>query len=381
MRIFTCLFLIISSLVFLAHYFLIGQAVYGDGRFYYSYARSLSLQGDLDTKDELTHPFSPQGNNLSGTKPLEFSGYPVQSLGPALIWVPVIALQHQIALRTGLLANGFSDIYQIAVGLASIFFTGLALSRLGKLMTKMYGQKIAIFALFLTWAGSNLFFYTAIDNINTHFLSFSLASFALSEYLDGKKPSLFLTGIMAGLAFQNRQMDIIFHASLFLAYFWQDKRIASLLKFTVPFILTILPQLMVWRFQFGSFLPPMTGAGFWNFDPASIFKILFSPPQGLLFTAPAMFLALLFLFSFKTDRYIRSAGLSLIAFLTINTFWWSPTGGASFGQRFLIVYYPLLSLVLASLLKKVPSTKTFIFTAIITLLNLAHTFIFLYWNP
>lgn len=381
MRIFTCLFLIISCLVFLAHYFLIGQAVYGDGRFYYSYARSLAIQGDLDIKDELTHPFSPEGNNLSGSKPEEFSGYPVQSLGPSLIWAPIIALQHQIALRSGLLANGFSDVYQIAVGLASIFLTGLALHRLGNLIEKIYSQKIAILTLLLTWAGSNLFFYTAIDNINTHFLSFSLASFALSEYLGKKKPSLFLTGIMAGLAFQNRQMDIIFHASLFLAYLWRGKRISGLFKFTVPFALVILPQLIVWRFQFGSLLPPMTGSGFWNFDPASIFNILVMPPQGLLFTAPAMFLALLFLFSFKTDRFIRFAGLSLIAFLAINTFWWSPTGGASFGQRFLIVYYPLLSLVLASLLKKVPSTKTFIFTAIITLLNLAHTFIFLYWNP
>ncbi|KKT34611.1 MAG: hypothetical protein UW35_C0005G0012 [Candidatus Collierbacteria bacterium GW2011_GWF2_44_15] len=381
MRLFTLIFLTISSLVFLAHYFLIGQAVYGDGRFYYSYARSLALQGNLDIKDELTHTFSPQDNNKETKTIEEFIAYPVQSFGPAMFWTPILFVSHLIAQKMGLLANGFSDIYQISAGLLSIALTAYAFHRLGKLLLKTFKPAVVFLTLLLVWAGSNLLFYTAIDNLNTHFFSFTLATLTLCEYLDKKKPSLIFTGLLAGLAFQNRQLDLLLHLGLFLAYFTNKHKLTDLLRFFLSTLLVTIPQLMVWNFQFGSFLPPMSGDGFWKFSPSSIANIFFDLPNGLFFTAPVIFISGIFLTFQKKPRYMLYAFFSLLAFLLITSFWWSPLGGASFGPRFLITFYPLLALSLAEKIKSMSYSKIIPFTVIFISLNLIHSLIFLYVSP
>ena len=365
----------------MAHYFLIGQAVYGDGRFYYSYARSLALQGDLDIKDELTHAFSPQDNNTQSDKEESFTGYPVQSLGPSLFWAPVLYVSNHLALRLGLLSNGFSDIYQISVGLFSIALSALAFHRLGKLLSKKLKSITVFLTLILVWAGTNLFFYTAIDTINTHFFSFSLSVFALCEYLEKKQPSLLLTGLLTGLALQNRQLDILFHLGLFAAYFISHLRIADLIKYTSFILLASLPQLLVWNFQFSSPLPPMAGEGFWRFSPFSILSIFFDLPQGLLFTAPIMLIAsLLILFKTKS-KYIYFSSISFVLFIILIGFWWSPLGGAAYGPRFLITFYPIFTLVVSSRLKLLHTRSLMIFALIFVTLSLLNTLYFLYVSP
>lgn len=381
MRLFTWVFLIISSFVFLAHYLVIGQAVYGDGRFYYSYARSLAIEGNLDIKDELTHIYSSQFNNTRTPAIQKFTGYPVQSLGPALFWTPIIFLANIVARPNGLTANGYSDIYQLSVGLFSILLSAVAFEKIGRFLLKKYKPLTVFFTLFLTWTATNLFFYTAIDTVNTHFFSFSLAAIALLEYLDNKKPSLLLTGILAGLAFQNRQMDIIYHLSFFLVYFSQKRKITDLLTYTAAGFIAILPQIYVWHLQFGSYLPPLTGAKFWQPDPVSFVNIIFNLPNGLLFTAPIMVIASLFLPSLFRNRYIKWASVSFLLTLIVLSFWFSPTGGASYGQRFLLVFFPLFSLSLAKVLSKISSLKVILFTLLLTALSLVHTFIFLLISP
>jgi len=380
-RIFSSIFLIISSLIFLAHYILIGQAVYGDGRFYYSYGRSLALQGNLDVSDELTHVFSPKDNNQSTKSESTSQDYPVQSIGPALVWSPILFIAHQIALITNLPANGYSDIYQITTGLFSILFTALAFHRLGLTLLKKHRPEVVFVTLILLWAGTNLFFYTALDNINTHFLSFSLAALSLSTYLGKKTPSFFLMGLIAGLAFTNRQMDLLFHAALLGSIIVKTKKISSIIQFSFAFVVGSLPQLFVWYTQRGSFLPPMAGSGFWNLNLTSIWDIFFNLPRGLLFTAPVMLLALLNLPKFTDTILYKFSAISFIVFLIINSFWWSPLGGAAYGPRFLIVFYPFLSLSLADLISRIGTKYLLLLTPIPIMVNLIHIFIFLYKSP
>jgi len=378
---FTTIFLIVSFIVFLSHYFLIGQAVYGDGRFYYSYARSLALQGNLDIKDELTHSFSPQGNNSNVPDTTEFTTYPVQSLGPALFWAPVLKIINSIAETINLAANGYSDIYQISIGLFSILLTSAAFYFLGKLLLNRFKPSTAFFTLLLVWSGTNLFFYTAIDNINTHFFSFSLAVFTLYQYLGKKKPSLLLTGLLAGLAFQNRQPDVLFHIALFLAFLVKDRKLTSIFLYTLSGLTAVTPQILVWLFQFGSVFPPMASQSFWRFTPLTFLSIIFDLPQGLLYTAPIMLLAIVAMPLITKDRYLKFGAISFVATLVITSFWWSPLGGASYGPRFLIIFYPLLSISLATLIEKLTTRKLLILTPLFILINLTHILHFLYISP
>jgi len=49
--------------MFLGHFWLVGQAVYGDGRYYWAAARSMWIDHDLYLKNELRHHYSPVSNN------------------------------------------------------------------------------------------------------------------------------------------------------------------------------------------------------------------------------------------------------------------------------------------------------------------------------
>ena len=49
--------------IFLFEYAIVGQAVYGDGRYYWAFTRSLYFSNDIDISDEMAHFYSPESNN------------------------------------------------------------------------------------------------------------------------------------------------------------------------------------------------------------------------------------------------------------------------------------------------------------------------------
>ena len=163
---------------FLLHYLVVGQATYGDGRFYYSYARSLAVDGNRDIQDELGHVWSPSFNNsYKSDISLPKQPYPVQFLGPSLIWVLPLSLVHQsLRLFNHFGANfsttGYSDIYQMSLGLFSTLLSSLALTFCLRSQKQPNLKTISVTLAFLL--GTNLIYYLGLDTFNTHFLFFRI---------------------------------------------------------------------------------------------------------------------------------------------------------------------------------------------------------------
>ncbi len=52
------IFFPLLSFAFLLHYWIVGQAVYGDGIYYYAYTRSLYKDHDLNFSNEFSHSYN-----------------------------------------------------------------------------------------------------------------------------------------------------------------------------------------------------------------------------------------------------------------------------------------------------------------------------------
>ncbi len=127
MRVFLLSVFFILLSLFLFEYKIVGQAVYGDGRYYWAFTRSLYFSQNIDISDEMDHYYSPKNNNTA----TYFGHIPAQadktklithsfSLGISLFWLPfyliadIVVLIGQ-ALGFPVVRNGYSDVYQIIV--------------------------------------------------------------------------------------------------------------------------------------------------------------------------------------------------------------------------------------------------------------------------
>jgi hypothetical protein len=343
------LIFIIAGLAFLARAWLIGSAVWGDGRFYYQYLPSLVNNHDLGPPNKY-------------------------AIGPALFWLPVFGLAHLFVRQTG-----YEFIYQVIVGLFSVFLGSVGLYVCFLTAKKFFPGKIALIATVTIWLGSNLFFYTVLDPVNSHALSFFVASLMVYCLLRGKTPYL---GLLVGISGTIRAQDLIF--CLPIAFILRKPR--TVFNFLLGVIIGFLPQLLVWKIISGQINSPyLMGGEKFNLLKPQIFNVLFSRSNGLFYYSPVLLFGLLGLF--VTLRVSRRAGLLGIILFVLQTYiissWHDWSGGQAYGGRMFISLIPFFILGLAGGLKKLPRIK--IITGIIIIcficLNFCSMVKFLIINP
>lgn len=362
----------------MVRYILLGQATYGDGRFYWAYLRSMVVRMDLDVAKELPHAWNHRSNNSE--PPENESGafsYPEQSMGYSVIVFPWIFGLHTLLLllkEIGIpvVANGYSDVYQISTGILLIGCVSIAFFLLYRLMITSMKPRSAVLALLFIWLTTNLFFYTSVDVLNTHPISFFLSSVLFSLFFYKKKYPL-LSGFLLGLMFTNRTNDPAMYAPLLLwSYIHRkDFQLADVLLLFVGGAVGALPQLLVWQVQHGSMLPTTSEGHYWIFNSGfflhSFYSLFILYPQGLVYTAP---IALLGLWGFW--RYAKPYRHLLfgVAILTgILVFWRAPLGGESYGIRFFIQSFPIAAYGLGLFIDK--SRKFGQYIILLLLLTLA----------
>lgn len=361
----------------------VGMAVYGDGRYYYMYAKNIVFDQSLDITGQLSRVWTRESNNGVGEYIVSSSEieFPVQTVGPSLLWaIPIFAVHilHQLIklIYPQIIDTGYSDIYQIITGVTSIVFVTLGFYFLYKFLRLKYSINKIIFTFIILWATTNLLFYSSIDVINTHSLSFLLSSFILYQ-LYSKKLNPILTGLSLGLFFSNRTNDvIIFVPILFYLFIKNKNRIKNfILPIIISSIITASFQIQVWYFQFGSLFPKTGQMTLWNFNLEYIFRslsmIFFEFPNGLIFTSPIIIIGLIGLYKIGTKERLLLLG-ALLQLLLICA-WWSPFGGESYGPRLLISFYPFALYGINQLLKKRKINASMIVVAILlTILNLTN---------
>ncbi len=364
--------LILSLLVFSTHFFYVGDGVWGDSRYYYSYVRSLIIDHDLNFTNEYQHFKAFETNYFQGKIINKFS------IGAPLLWLPWFLIADFIVNIVNIIGfnlniDGYGIIYQFIIGIGTVIYGFWGLYLLFKSLETFFNKNLSIWGIIIFFLSSNLFFYLAIDPINSHSTSFFISSLLFYFLIKLQKIDVFdlkytfktpvVLGIIVGYLGLIRSQDLIFgiipiFIFIYLSIKSQLTFKNNILKIIRCFILYISGiicsfglQLVVWKYLYGSFTNPYLKHGeTFNFLKPKIFSVLFSFNHGLLIYSPIIILSILGLIllikenkKISFDKIIAISGIFLFLLqLYVVASWHSWWGGEAYGGRMFISVYPWL---------------------------------------
>ncbi len=376
-KIWIFVFLFLSAM-FLFRYTIVGQAVYGDGIYYWAYTHSVYFDHDLSFFNELGHNYSHEGNNslhekilnrytLTTPTGLAVNRYPP---GAPLSWLPFYLLADCIVLTLRSLGyatsrNGYSDIYQIFVGIGNILYFVLGLTVLYKLLKNLFPPRISLSTTLFVLFATNLIYYSSIDVINSHPFSFFIATtyFYLwqKNYMHRPLKQWLILGLLLGMLATIRTQDIVLGLPLAfetIMLFKKKYDSTSLFKQSVAvisgFLIGFLPQLIVWYIVYGTvWKSPYVDSSSFDVIHPHILGVLLNPKTGMLYFSSLFIISLFGLWIF---RKIHSS-MSTIFLITIGVqffviaSWSGWQQGEAYGTRMLISLIPVFSIGIAALMQ------------------------------
>ena len=370
----------VTVTLFLVNFALVGFGVFGDGMGYYAPLRSLLFDGDLKVFNEY-EAFSQTVSRFGGgirvdlQKPIpEYSKY---TLGLGLILAPFFGLGHLFALilqGLGLkvATNGLSWPYELFYCLGSISFAILGFILIYLTLRQWFSGWAALLAVIGVWFASALTFYITIESSMSHAVSMGLISslFYLcltTDWLKRTKIQI-LIGLVLGLATLVRPQDILFAiVPLLILAFERSQQLSKMVQLKTPsqkflawlkferhelaalawiglgIILLIIPQILVYIWQFGGLanIPYFQegtaegqGGSFNGLQP-EIWNVLFSGFHGLFSWHPLLFVAIIGIVQLTFKK--PALGWTLLVPFLLQVYlvasWWCWWQGSSFGGR------------------------------------------------
>lgn len=318
---------------YIAHAFVVGKTVYGDGRYYFAWMHTLARDRDLN--------FANEYRQMSIGEHLAPTGLPVNkySIGPGVFWIPPY-----LSLQSVMPGNWLSFPYQVFIGLTSVF---AAISGLILMLRYLPGSgRISAVTLLLIAGATNLAFYGSVDSVNSHAISFFYAS-VLVAFLAMPRPHSAASGFMLGLLSTVRFQDVVF-ALLFIPVRRKISWPMVILGFAVAFV----PQVAVWYAMYGSVTNPyLAGGERFGLLSMNIPGVLFAPQSGLFLWTPVVAVGLYGLFTEwkKYWAYIAVFLAELIIVASWST-WWQ---GASYSGRMFVSTLPFVAVGLSRVVSSI----------------------------
>ncbi|PIR59937.1 MAG: hypothetical protein COU67_04100 [Candidatus Pacebacteria bacterium CG10_big_fil_rev_8_21_14_0_10_44_54] len=381
---FPILFLAFFS-IFLAHYFVSGQAVYGDGIGYYAYLHSWYFDADADFTNEYKHIYNQENNNSQDPQTAEVvqivgtnaTGQALNHFSPgmAILLLPFYVLADGIViianvLRASLARSGYSDVYQIMTGMGAILYVVISMWLSERILQRCkLSHFISRVAVFLLFFATCLLYYGSFDVLNSHFASYFLSVLFLYHFFTLRKiPQLkqyFFLGCIAGLLGLTRPQDALIGIVVLLDIWRRVKRgdvswpqaARRLMLFVFPAVIIFALLVFQWITTFDTFdthpyflWMNSTSEHGPSFD---FFGSLFHPSNGLLTRTPIVFVALVFFFYLVKKRKTTYILQLLFVFFCLQFVLISLQGGwsaAAYGGRMYISSLPFFLLLLAMLL-------------------------------
>jgi hypothetical protein len=365
-----------------------GMVVQSDGCGYYAWLRSPLIDGDWDFDNEFDEHNAPAGGlpfNPERT-PLGRRSNPF-SVGPACLWAPAVIVVHVLhsylpAPLGGGTGNGYSLLYQLAVGGTALLVAAAALAGLYGICRVFARPTRAALAAALLVLGTTLLNYGAIEVTMGHgsgaAATVLLVWYWLTRYGSPRTARWLAVGALVGLAALMRwQLALLalLPAGEFVLEAWRDRREQSartllagagrLALAGCAAVVVFLPQMIAWKVVYGQWLvSPVQLAHSWLHPDFE--RVLLSTDRGLFYWTPLTLVALfgcllaLILGVGLRNRADRAQLLLLLAtFATQVYFLASVSGpgvflGSAFGQRQLTEGVVLLAPGLALLFEAVP---------------------------
>ncbi len=276
------------------------RSLESDGILYYSFLRSVLLDGDLQLANDLVALGS------------DYSSPNVLPVGAPTLWSPLVVLVHVAHQGIRLFGagppTGVEPAYQAAACLATQLYGAAGLFLLFDTLRRWFSPAAAFWATVICWVGSPLRFYLSVLPSLAHGAEFFAVVLVLRAYLAlRRRPGLAgaaWAGAACGLAFLTRSQDGILLAlpgvELGLRFWSGPERrrwLARLGALCGGFLLVALPQLAVWQVMFGvPFLVPhkvLHGDAFMRLGEPQLLGTLLSPRGGLFASHPALLLGVL----------------------------------------------------------------------------------------
>jgi hypothetical protein len=321
---------------------------------YYSWLRTVVIDGNLDTTNEYEFYDQDELGYISpGPTGLNRNPYAV---GSAILWSPFFLTAHVISQALHLPTDGYASLYVFAASIASSFFALLGLWLSYRLARELFGARPAMWATIGIWWATPLLFYMFGHPLMSHANDAFANALFVFVWWRTRQPittrGAALRGAALGLAMlvrtQNALLVLLLISEVLITWLTQRRvEVRPWLKPTAVFALTaacvFAPQLIVWQQVYGAFWPGNPYAITYGdaFDPASphFFDVLLSSARGLFLWSPLVLLAIIGLFVFVV-RVQRTLGVGLIVVWLAQVYliggWSAWSGAASFGQRFMI---------------------------------------------
>lgn len=283
-----------------------GLVIQWNGLGYYAWLRSLLIDRDWDFDNEFDE-HNPHHHYVPPPKyrtPLDRRANQ-WSVGPACIWAVTVAPAHFV-VRAGegtlwpWQADGYSLLYQLVVGATSLAVAFLGLGFLYGLCRTQARPARAALATALLTLGTTIVYYSAIEISLPHGLGAAVLAagvwYWLTTYGSPRPGRWFLVGVLIGAAALMRWQLATFAVLpvvewLMIACRRRRVAITHATLFATGAILTFSPQLIAWRYVYGSWIVnPIQGVRYHWLTP-SLWEILCSEDRSLFYWTPVTMLA------------------------------------------------------------------------------------------
>jgi hypothetical protein len=334
----------------------VGARLQSDGFYYFSYLRSLAFDRDVDFAND--YRLLGLGGKADLFGPTRTGhAHSAWTIGPAIVWAPFFAAGHIVAAglhRAGadVATDGTSYPYRQAICAAGLVYGLLGCWFCYRLTRRLFPAEYAAAAVALVISGSFMLWYLVKEPSMTHAPSMAGVAALAWAWLATRDARTLrawaLLGALAGFVTLIRWQNALFAilpawdaASGLIAGFRAADRAAvrrlaiGSAAFVVCATLAFVPQMLAWRAIYGSWLAvsPLGPTIHWS-NP-QLADILWSARNGLLSTAPILYVAAIGLVIFAVTR--PPAGAPMLAAVLLMTYfnaciedWW---GSAGFGGR------------------------------------------------
>jgi hypothetical protein len=380
--------IIISALLFAGHDLQIklyqnpDALIYGDVISYYQILPAVFVEHDLKFSF-LDHENIPEkkywlidlgnGNRISKV-----------TMGMAFMYLPFFVPSHYIQVALGLPSHGFSAYDKIALLLASIFYTVLALVMLRNLLLRRFSDQVVALTILIIALGTNLFYYVTVDGLMSHSFSFFLIT-GMIYFTDRffRKPGLIgvlILGIILGMIVLIRPTNIFvlifpllwgvtsFNELKERVLFWLSSW-KYILFALLGFIIVWLPQILYWKYITGQFY--YNGYGDegvkFFFNNPQVINSFFSYRKGWLLYTPVMSFAiigLVFLWRAYKESFWAIFMYFIVSVYVISS-WWLWWYGGGYGLRAYVDIYGAMAFPLAAFIAFVFEKRHFILKSLI----------------
>lgn len=284
--------------------------------------------------------------------------------GLAFVWMPFFFVAHGIAKVTGFEADGYSQPYQLMIGLASLIYLCTGLVFLWKLIFRLFRSDfISLLVTSGIFFGTHLFTYAISANTLSHAYSFSFIAglfYYVVVFAENSRnlKHLLLSMLFLVLTVCIRPLNglIVLPVLAFLRQkpSWREMSGWGYGSFLIILVMfsAICFQVYVTYMQTGSLIAYTYTDEKFHFDKPRFLEALFSYHLGLFVYVPLLLLSFIGLVFMRWRKGLLLAGFFFGVLFLYSCWWYWPIV-----KRAMIDFYAIPAIFLGALLKRFTGSK------------------------